>query len=105
MAEHGLTDEQVEILRKILSVYAGQIERVGLFGSRATGKYKPASDIDMVLYGTLGQADIDRLSTLFAESPLPVEVDVVAYDLVAYPPFKAHIDAVMRPLFEKRDLV
>lgn len=97
---HGLTDRQLAILRDILAPYAARIETVGLFGSRAAGTARPASDIDLVIYGSLSDADIDRLWTLFDDSALPVTVDVVAYERIAEPRLKAHIDQGMRPLFD-----
>ena len=77
---------------------------VGLFGSRATGTARPNSDVDLVVYGDIGQPVVDRLWTLFDESGLARTVDVVAYDLIEHPPLKAHIDAVMVPLFSRADL-
>ena len=105
MPDHGLTHEQLRIIHDILSSYADRIERVGLFGSRAKGTARKNSDIDIVLYGTLDDALIDRLWTLFDESSLVLKVDVNAYDRIAYPPLKAHIDAVMMPLFTQEDLM
>lgn len=91
--DHGLTDNDLAILKNILSAYQNKIDRVAIFGSRASGNYKPYSDIDLVLYGeALTQTDINRLATLFADSPLAYPVDVVAYHLTTHPPFKNHID-------------
>ena len=104
MFNHGLTEGQMDVLRKTLAPYANKIERAGLFGSRATGKARPNSDIDMVLYGSVATADIDRLRTLFDESGLSIKVDIQAYHLVTYPPFKEHIDNVMQILFTHDDL-
>lgn len=102
MTNHGLTERQLKIISDVLRPYADAIEMVGIFGSRATGKYRENSDIDLVLYGKLDEADIDRLRTLFAESALPMTVDVVAYHLIDHPPLQAHITAVIKPLFSKR---
>jgi uncharacterized protein len=102
MSWHGLTEWQLKIIADILRPYADKIEMVGLFESRVTGRYRENSDIDLVLYGNLQESDVDRLHTLFAESSLPLKVDVTAYDLVDYPPLKSHIAKVMRPLFAKR---
>ena len=104
MADHGLTDRELGILREVLAPYGPRITRVGLFGSRATGRAQPSSDIDLVLYGPLDQPTLDRLWTLFDDSGLARTVDLVAYDLVDHPPLKAHIDRVMTPLFEATDL-
>ena len=93
------------VLRDILARYADRIDRVGLFGSRATGAARRNSDIDLVVYGRLDAAGIDRLWTLFEDSPLSVSVDVVAYADDLYPPLRRHIDAMSLPLFSHADLV
>lgn len=56
--DHGLSERQVELLKAILQPYASKIERADLFGSRATGQYRPSSDIDLVLYGDISQAKV-----------------------------------------------
>lgn len=103
MPHDGLLPSQKNVLKEILSPYAQKIRQVGLFGSRATGKYRENSDIDMVIYGSLTPAEMDRLWTLFDASSLAIKVDVVAYDLITYLPLKAHIDAMMQPLFSPED--
>jgi predicted nucleotidyltransferase len=89
---HGLSDDHLEMIRSVLNPYRGKIDRVGLFGSRATGQWKEYSDIDLVLHGKLTEGDVDRMWTLFQDSLLPMNVDVVCYDLINYPPLKKHID-------------
>ena len=97
--------DKVKIIRDILSPFVQKIDRVGLFGSYATGAARENSDIDIVIYGTLSQPDVDRIWTLFEDSALSVPVDVIAYNLPLYPPLKRHIDRVMVPLFEKESLL
>jgi len=104
MAEHGLTDQQVQTIRTILQPYACNITRVGLFGSRATGMARPNSDIDLVLYGPLDEATVNRIWTLFDSSNLSIQVDVNAYDLIDYQPLKNHIDQVVTVLFTQAQL-
>ncbi|WP_417905192.1 nucleotidyltransferase family protein [Candidatus Tisiphia endosymbiont of Micropterix aruncella] len=99
ISHHGLSKEQLNILRNILLPFSKQIESVGLFGSRATGSYRPNSDIDIVIYGSLDEKTLDRIFTLLNDSNLPVKVDVQSYDLITYPPLKEHIDANMLLLF------
>ncbi len=99
MTQHGLTSPHLQIIKEILKPFAEHIERVALFGSRAQETHKPYSDIDLVLYGNLDEADADRLWTLFQESPLPFKVDVKVYHLMTYPPLKDHIDRVAQTLF------
>ncbi len=105
MGDHGLSDRQIAMIAAVLAPFSAQIERVGLFGSRATGTQKPGSDIDLVLYGSLTEATVDRLWTRFTDSLLPFSVDIVAYSLIQWPALQRHIDAVMRPLLSRDDLL
>ena len=91
-------------MKSILHECPAPVESVSLFGSRATGTYKSNSDIDLVLYGDIDSASIDRLWTLFHESSLPYKVDITAYQLTNYPPLKAHIDSLAKVLFTQAEL-
>ena len=95
----GLTADHRDLLRDILATAGDRIDRVAVFGSRATGRYRPNSDLDLVLYGSADAAVCDRLWTLFQESSLPFSVDVVSDAAIDSSPLRAHIDAVARPLF------
>lgn len=102
--DHGLSARQLEAIRQILAPFACAIEKVDLFGSRATGSYRPNSDIDLVIHGSLSEKEVDRLVTLFKESSLPFTVDVKSYELTSYAPLKMHMDKVACTLFTKNDL-
>ena len=104
MSHHQLSADHLAIIRQILAPYASQIELAGLFGSRATGRPRPNSDIDLVLYGPLDEATAARIWTLFDDSNLPITVDVVAYSHITHDGLKAHIDRVMVPLFSHAEL-
>lgn len=92
-------------LRRVLATFAQEIESVAVFGSRATGRARVNSDIDLVVYGEVTQEQIDRLYTLFEESTLPVTVDVVAYLPSLSALLKHHIDTCAIPLFTREDLL
>ena len=101
---HGLTAAQIAALRSALAPHADRIERVDLFGSRATGRARPNSEVDLVIRGDVDEALVDRLRTLFAEAPIALTVDIVADGLVDSPGLAAHIARVRRPLFTRADL-
>lgn len=101
MPEHHLSRAQLASLRAVLEPFADRISEAALFGSRATGVAKPHSDVDLVLYGSLAEADVNRLRTLLSESSLSVTVD--AYALLDDAPLKTHIDMVKRSLFSQSD--
>lgn len=98
MIDHGLSEDQLRLIKETIENFAPAVEAVSVFGSRATGTYKSYSDIDLVLYGDINEETIDRLWTCFSESRLPYNVDVTAYNLVTHPPLKEHIDLVAKPL-------
>jgi predicted nucleotidyltransferase len=85
----GLTDEQRALIQEILLTAQEHIERVAVFGSRAQGRHRPNSDLDLVIYGSADETVCDRLWTLFHESWLPFVVDVKSYRTVNYIPLRA----------------
>ena len=98
--DHGLSPRQLATVRRILEPWANRITAVEGFGSRATGTYRPNSDLDLLLHGDLDQRAINRLWTLFHESNLPFAVDVKSYGLITHEPLREHMDRVRRPLFD-----
>lgn len=96
--EHGLTSRQLATVGRILEPWANRVTAVDVFGSRATGTYRPNSDLDLLVHGDLDHRAINRLWTLFHESNLPFAVDVHSYDLTTHEPLREHMDRVRRPL-------
>jgi len=92
------TARDLALIADVLAPWRARLHRIAVFGSRATGKARENSDYDLVLYGAIGQADIDRISTAFSESSLSVTADVVAYDLIRRTMLKFHVDDVARDL-------
>ena len=99
--DHGLSARHLAAIRRILEPWANRITAVEVFGSRATGAFRPNSDLDLLLHGDLDHRAIDRLWTLFHESNLPFAVDVTSYDLTTHEPLREHMDRVRRPLFRR----
>ncbi len=66
------------IIRNILRAHVPDCT-VWVFGSRATGRTKPYSDLDLAVSGEklLGMDLIGQLAESFAESDLPYKVDIV----------------------------
>ncbi len=89
-----LTLRQREILGEVLRPYIARVRRAALFGSRAMGTARPASDIDLALWGDLTAKDVRQISSDFDESYLDVWVDVIAYPLVSEEGLRRHIDLV-----------
>jgi predicted nucleotidyltransferase len=87
----GLTPKNREEIRAILAKSA-HVERAVLFGSRATGTFGRASDIDLALEGDdLELTDLLSLHGKFSESSLPYEVDLVIRANIADPELESRI--------------
>lgn len=89
-----LTDTERAIVLRLLQAHRGELDKALVFGSRATGRARSGSDIDIALVGVKNPATVDRLRTDFEESLLAVTVDLVDYDRLANPQLRAHIDSV-----------
>lgn len=80
------------IVAEVLATVDGQIGAVKVYGSRATGKARPSSDIDLVIFPPVSPSTIGDLALAFEESDLPVFVDVVAWERISNPVLRAEIE-------------
>lgn len=77
-----LTERERATVEHILSGFAHRIGPVKVFGSRATGEARPASDLDLLVYSPFSERDLYDLMDAFEESDLPIFVDIVAADRI-----------------------
>lgn len=90
---YGLSDAQRQEIIQFIAAYP-EVEEAILFGSRALGTYKPASDVDIALKGPGVTASLAaRLKFDIEEDTyLPYFFDFVAYSTITRAALKAHID-------------
>lgn len=86
----GLPEKTLADLRQVLSSFSG-IEKVEIYGSRAKGTFKPGSDIDLVVHGTLSEADMARLREAFEDLNIPYFIDVSRYEDIDDNDLREHI--------------
>lgn len=94
----ALTDEQVKLVQRLLdAVIPGA--KVAVFGSRATGRARPHSDLDLLVIDPprLTWLQLADLRDAFDASPLPFRVDIVEAGGLA-PGMAARVAAEQRPL-------
>lgn len=75
MIKIDIKPEYLEIIKLILEKHVPN-KTVWAYGSRITGKSKPQSDLDIVVFDT-DTNEIVNLKDAFAESDLPFTVDVM----------------------------
>ena len=90
----GLSASTLERIRAVLARHP-QVKQVLLYGSRAKGNYRDASDIDLALLG----ADLTdlRLSTIESELDdlmLPYTIDLCRFSAIDNPALVDHIQRV-----------
>lgn len=77
-----LSDLHKTLVGEILAREAGRMGMVKVFGSRANGRAKPSSDLDLVIFPPASEEALGNLRLAFEESDLPIEVDVVAWSAI-----------------------
>lgn len=91
MAE-GLTDQEKRIIKTKLQPF-NKIDKAILFGSRALGNNKKASDVDIALFGDkVNNTTICKVSDILnEETPLPYFFDVLDFSSIRNESLKEHI--------------
>ena len=99
--QYGLPDKTLNSLNSIFRKYSG-IKQVILYGSRAKGKFRNGSDIDLTLkiYDSFTRTNLLHISGDFDDSDIPYFVDVSIYEKLSNPNLKAHIDRVGKVLYD-----
>ena len=90
----GLPDDAVQKLRQVFAGDA-RITQVWLYGSRAVGREKPASDIDLcVVASGLSLSDLYKLENRIDDLYLPWKVDLSLEHHIDNFALKQHIENV-----------
>ena len=99
---HGLSERTMNTILSICEKYPG-IKQAVLYGSRAKGKYRAGSDIDLSFMSDddFGRTDLLRIASDFDDSDMPYFVDVSAYKNLSNSDLKAHIDRVGKILYKR----
>lgn len=79
-----------------------ELTEVRLFGSRATGKAKAYSDIDLATRGIVDDSRLGRLALDLEDLDIPQTCDLKAYESISSAPLKQHIDTFGIIIYSKR---
>lgn len=90
----GLSENIIEKIQQVLTTNS-KVDKAYIFGSRAKGNYREASDIDMAIKGqNLNYDDVLSLGVKLDEQNLPYKIDLLDYHTIKEPALKEHIDRV-----------
>ncbi len=88
----GIQDKSFQIIKDVLGKNI-KIEKRVIFGSRATGKYKNSSDIDIALYGEkITFDDISKIKGELDESDCIYKIDIIHYESLKNNELRENID-------------
>ena len=81
-----------------------RVERAVLFGSRCTGSFRPASDVDVALFGDrLSMSDQIALAAAMEDLTIPQRVNLLLYGTVGSTALRKHIETEGIEWYRRRD--
>ncbi|GHT35016.1 hypothetical protein AGMMS49574_23530 [Bacteroidia bacterium] len=102
---YGLKETDIEQIREVLASYS-EVEQAILYGSRAKGNFKPASDIDLTLKGNLLNLTIQyKIENDLDDLLLPYKMDISIFHQISNPDLVDHINRVGQVLYERHPQV
>ncbi len=102
---YGLKDTHIDKIKGVFAQYP-KLQEVILYGSRAKGTHKHASDIDLVLKGDdLTLHDLYSIEQALDDLLLPWKMDVSLYHHIDNQQLLAHIERVGVVFYAKREEV
>lgn len=103
MTQLGLTQIELDEMTAIFSHYP-EVKSVVLFGSRAIGTFKEASDVDIAVKGTGVDSTCaaNMKFELEEETDIPYFFDVISYNEIDNEHLKQHIDTLGKVIYEKK---
>ena len=102
MPDPMLSEKELALMHEVFRAHPA-IERVVLFGSRAKRNARPASDVDLAIYGPMDDLQIEAIALDLDELPLPNKFDVVSGAAICHAPLREHIDRVGILLYNRQD--
>ncbi|HYK55824.1 MAG TPA: nucleotidyltransferase domain-containing protein [Flavisolibacter sp.] len=102
MSKYGLQASEIEAISKVLQAHP-EVEQGILYGSRAKGNYKPASDIDLTLQGNLLSLHVlQAIETELDDLLLPYKFDISIFHKISNTSLIAHIERIGKVLYSKK---
>src|SRR5580698_10039762 len=102
--EYGFREKDMKFMLQLFALEP-DIEKVILYGSRSTGKFKQGSDVDLALVGEkIGFTTVAHIHHVLEEaSYMPMLFDVLHYDSLQNEKLKEQIDKYGKVIYQKSE--
>jgi len=99
----GLSESTINKINETFFSHSN-VEQAILYGSRATGNFKPGSDIDIVLKGAaLTLETLNKIENELEDLLLPYSIDISIYHQIDNAELLDHIERVGITLYEHKN--
>ena len=103
LARTGLPPAALAAIQQVLAGHPA-VEQAILYGSRALGRHRPASDIDLTLIGTtISATNLARIDADLDDLLLPWIIDLSCLASLRHPALRAHIERAALELYRRED--
>jgi len=97
----GLPENTIAAMRRVLANHP-EVDEAILYGSRAMGRHRPASDIDLTLIGPgLTSGALARIDADLDDLLLPWVIDLSSLSAISHEPLLEHIRRVGQVLYRR----
>jgi hypothetical protein len=102
LASTGLPETAITAIQKVLAAHP-EVEQAILYGSRALGRQRPASDIDLTLIGSgISATALARIDADLDDLLLPWVIDLSTFASISHPALLAHIERAGQVLYQRQ---
>lgn len=95
----GLSPTDLNRIRSVFARFPG-VSRVLIYGSRAKGTHRPASDIDLTITNTLDWETFTQIESELDELLLPYQIDLSLFSQIDNPKLIDHIKRVGQSFYQ-----
>lgn len=101
--QYGLSENIISKICTVLGQYPA-VEKAVIYGSRAKGNFKPASDIDIALKGNIDLKLLSHIILNLDDLLLPYKFDISIYNHIANHKLLEHIDRAGKILWDVNNI-
>ncbi len=93
MQDIGIDIKIIESIKNIFSEYP-EVEQVILYGSRAKGNFRPSSDIDLTIKGSINLSILNKIEQEIDNLNTPYTFDISIFNHISNTDLLSHIERV-----------